>query len=348
MGLRNSAEAGIVIHPGMIGHELLESRAPSPRSLEQFAEKVEQVAAFESHHPPIIDQGQLAQLVTLPGEVGIGWDPWPSFFLENTTDVEKELIPEQPAGRRIGAGLERCARAPFSQETGQERQRADQASAPALDVPDQVGQIGEIAGSPIAGRANGVRRQKQAPGLLRSRRLIGPRRSSNDLTGKGPTALSDCQAVVAERQMGGERQTTTEKGNALDIRSVEHRQGLRSGPPGMLVPALGAQQAIERHGGIRFLHPQRGCAALTVPGDVNGLDQSAPALLAKRAQSVVGAVHAIDRGPEDTEHGEQCLRCGLVEAATVVVERGFEAVGHGQQVQAFQRHREIPSSDQGR
>ncbi len=109
--------------------------------------------------------------------------------------VEVELVPEQPARRRVGAGLERLV-----EERGEQGQGRDHAAAQAGGPLGERLQVGEVAGPPARPGLQGVERQEDAPeGLAvagvdarRARRSPGPPPSGR----RSPPAGGDSRRQV--------------------------------------------------------------------------------------------------------------------------------------------------------
>ena len=121
VALASCPEPRVVLHRGVAPDERLEGLPAPPRGREEERGQHLQHASFGRHRPPVVDERLVEERFEL-GTNRAGGQHRSGFLtalhLRDRGQVHVQLVPEQPAGRRVGTRIERLV-----QEGRQQRQR---------------------------------------------------------------------------------------------------------------------------------------------------------------------------------------------------------------------------------
>jgi hypothetical protein len=246
--------------------------------------------------------------------------------LRHARRVDVQLVPEQAAGWRIGTGLERGV-----QESGQERQGADDRAAALAHPADQRLQVGEIAAAGAALSLQGVHGAEQAPAPPVGR--VGEARGADDVALAAQARLLDDQAVVACGQARRQSELLHHVARAVDLARPLPRQLVRGDGPGARLPALELELAGQRRVGAGRRPTQAQRRGGAVPGQGHRWQAPLPQRAAAGAQRGRDVGQALQRRAERLEHAQQHGRIGDPALALDVPVGGVDAVQTGEPVQ---------------
>ena len=235
-------------------------------------------------------------------------------------EVGVELVPEEPARRRVRARLVR--------ERREQGRAADQIPSEPADIAQQRLDVSQVGDPHRPLRAHRVQRQEDAPSVVADRRRGNPgRRDHEDVC--GDAAGLEVELVVAGGQQLRKRQAQLASLLAVDRRDRCDRQRAELELVHLVAAALDRDRrprAADRPGG----HAQRELERVADHDRDDRLGERAPDLALAHAHRVGEVVRRVDLGAERAEHGKQRRIARPVVLAAGIPVVGLQAVEAGQ------------------